>query len=65
MSKNREDDQPNIFPAMRYRDGKAAMEWLKRAFGFEPGFVADAPGGGVAHAELSLGPGVIMLGTVR
>ena len=35
---------PNIFPALRYRDGHAAIDWLVRAFGFEKQAVFDAPG---------------------
>jgi uncharacterized glyoxalase superfamily protein PhnB len=40
---------------------KAAVEWLSRAFGFEP--IADHVGedGRVIHAELRLGSGVVML----
>jgi uncharacterized glyoxalase superfamily protein PhnB len=61
------DDRPpcNVFPALRYRDARAAVEWLGRAFGFAPGLVAEAPDGHVAHAELALGAGGIMLGTLR
>ena len=51
----------NIFPALRYRDGHAAIDWLVRVFGFETQAVIDAPDGGVAHAQLRLGPGVVGL----
>ena len=57
---------PSIYPALRYRDAKAAVEWLQRAFGFEPLMVVpgEAAGeGGVSHAELKLGNGVVMLGS--
>lgn len=54
-----------IFPALRYRDAPAAIEWLGRAFGFEPRTVVDGEGGAVAHAELVLGNAMIMLGSVR
>ena len=27
--------KPNIFPALRYKDGHAAIDWLVRTFGFE------------------------------
>jgi uncharacterized glyoxalase superfamily protein PhnB len=47
--------KPNIFPALRYGDGHAAIDWLVRAFGFEKHVVFDGPGGAVAHAELRLG----------
>ena len=54
-----------IFPALRYRDARAAIDWLGRAFGFEPRMVVDGEGGAVAHAELVLGRAMIMLGSVR
>jgi uncharacterized glyoxalase superfamily protein PhnB len=47
--------KPSIFPALRYRDGRAAIDWLVRAFGFEQHVVFDGPGGAVAHAELRFG----------
>ena len=54
-----------IFPALRYRDAPAAIEWLGRAFGFEPRMVVDGEPGTVAHAELTCGDAMIMLGTAR
>jgi uncharacterized glyoxalase superfamily protein PhnB len=54
-----------IFPAYRYRDARAAIDWLGRAFGFEPRMVVDGPNGAVAHAELVHGGAMIMLGSVR
>jgi uncharacterized glyoxalase superfamily protein PhnB len=52
-----------IYPALRYRDAGAAIDWLERAFGFETVARHDNPDGGVAHAELRLGDGLIMLGS--
>jgi uncharacterized glyoxalase superfamily protein PhnB len=52
-----------IFPALRYRDAPAAIEWLSKAFGFEAALVVDSPGGDVAHAELKLGEDRVMLGS--
>ena len=52
---------PNIFPALRCRDGHASIEFLIRAFGFEKQAVFDSPDGSVGHAELRLGPGLISL----
>jgi uncharacterized glyoxalase superfamily protein PhnB len=58
------DDQlQHIFPGLRYRDASAAIEWLERAFGFEKRQVHEGPNGTIAHAELELGPGIIMLGS--
>jgi uncharacterized glyoxalase superfamily protein PhnB len=56
----------SIYPALRYEDAPAAIEWLGRAFGFEKLMVV--PGetdATVSHAELRLGHAVIMLGTDR
>jgi uncharacterized glyoxalase superfamily protein PhnB len=57
-----EQGSPNIFPALRYRDANAAIEWLKGAFGFEEHAVYRADDGSVQHAQLRLGAGMIMLG---
>ena len=55
----------NIIPTMRYRDANAAIDWLCRAFGFERHLVVPDEQGGIAHAQLVLGNGMIMLGSVR
>jgi uncharacterized glyoxalase superfamily protein PhnB len=60
-----ETTQPNIFPALRYKNAPAAIDWLGKAFGFAKQFVAPGADGTIAHAELSLGPGTIMLGSER
>ena len=52
-----------MFAALRYRDAPAAVEWLERALGFETTERIDSPDGTVAHAELRLGDGLIMLGS--
>jgi uncharacterized glyoxalase superfamily protein PhnB len=65
MAQNHAGTRPNIFPVIRYKDGPAAIEWLGRAFGFAKHFVAPDADGTIAHAELSLGPGIIMLGAER
>ena len=55
-------DAPNIFPGLRYRDEHAAMDWLTRAFGFERHALFTDDDGAVVHAEMRLGPGIVMLG---
>lgn len=55
----------NIIPGMRYRDAPAAIEWLCRAFGFSRHLVVPDEDGGIAHAQLVLGNGMIMLGSYR
>jgi len=54
-----------VIPTMRYRDAPAAIDWLCRAFGFERHLVVPDAAGGIAHAQLSFGNGMIMLGSVR
>jgi PhnB protein len=54
--------RPNIFPGLRYRDEHAAMEWLERAFGFSRHAVYTDDDGAVVHAEVRLGPGIVMIG---
>ena len=54
-----------IIPALRYRDSPAAIEWLCRAFGFETHLVVPGPNGTIAHAQLTFGNGMIMLGSAR
>jgi len=55
----------NIYPGLSYDDAPAAIEWLCRAFGFTKRLVVPGPDGTVMHSELSLGPGVIMVGSAR
>ena len=55
----------SIIPAMRYRDAAAAIDWLCRAFGFERHLVVPGPAGSIAHAQLRLGSGMVMLGSIR
>lgn len=54
-----------IIPTLRYRDAVAMVEWLCTAFGFERRLVVDDGAGGIAHAQLTLGEAMIMLGTSR
>ncbi|MGH2963648.1 MAG: VOC family protein [Solirubrobacterales bacterium] len=56
---------PNIYPCLGYRDAKAAIRWLCEAFGFEERMVHPGEDREVAHAELGLGPGIIMLGSAN
>ena len=49
----------NIYSSLRYRDAKAAVEWLQEAFGFEERVVYEGDDGTIHHAEMRLGPGLI------
>jgi len=54
-----------IIPTLHYNDAAAAVEWLCQAFGFKPHLVVPGEDGTIAHAELTFGNGMIMLGSVR
>ena len=53
-----------VVPCMRYRDAPAAIEWLGSTFGFETQLVVPNDDGTIAHAQLSFGNSMIMLGSV-
>ncbi|MFW6088333.1 MAG: VOC family protein [Gemmatimonadota bacterium] len=53
----------SIAPCVRYRDERAAMKWLEEAFGFAEHAVHENEDGSVAHAELRLGSGILMIGS--
>ncbi|WP_245613158.1 VOC family protein [Skermanella stibiiresistens] len=52
-----------VIPCLRYRDAPAMIDWLCSAFGFERHMVVPNGEGGIAHAQLSMGGGMIMLGS--
>jgi uncharacterized glyoxalase superfamily protein PhnB len=64
MAKPAQTTKATLIPCLRYRDAPAAIEWLCRTFGFEKHLVVPNDDGTVAHAQLSLGNGMIMLGSV-
>jgi uncharacterized glyoxalase superfamily protein PhnB len=55
----------SIYPALRYRDPKAAIAWLKSALGFTEHAVHEGDDGSIARAELALNGSMIMLGGVK
>src|SRR5258706_4280191 len=65
----REQMMPQTFstaiPCLRYRDAPAAIDWLCRVLGFERHLVVPDDAGGIAHAQLVLDGGMVMLGSVR
>jgi uncharacterized glyoxalase superfamily protein PhnB len=65
MASNPKNTVSTVIPTMRYRDANAAIEWLCKAFGFEKHLVVPGENGTVAHAQLSFGNGMIMLGSAR
>jgi uncharacterized glyoxalase superfamily protein PhnB len=56
---------PDLVSGMQYQDAPAAIAFLESAFGFRPGLVVPGEGGSIVHAELWLGRGAVMLGSVK
>ena len=56
---------PNVtfYPSLLYRDAEAAMSWLEGTLGFKRREDHRDEEGNVQHAELSLGPAIVMLGS--
>lgn len=59
-----ESVKSTLIPVLRYRNAPAAIEWLCQTFGFEEHLVVPNEDGTIAHAQLSFGNGMIMLGSV-
>ena len=52
-----------VIPGLRYKDAHAAIDWLCRALGFVRHVVYEGPDQTIAHAQLTFGSGMIMLGS--
>lgn len=53
-----------VIPTLRYRKAPEAIDWLCRALGFERHAVYEDGHGGIQHAQLRHGNGMIMLSSV-
>ncbi|MFI9215847.1 VOC family protein [Streptomyces werraensis] len=51
-----------VVPHIMVDDAAAAIDFYRRAFGAQEDFRLEAPGGGVLHAEITIGRSVLMLG---
>ncbi len=54
-----------VIPGLHYRNATEAIDWLCRVFGFHKHAIHAGPGNTVMHAELTLGGGMLMLGSAR
>jgi uncharacterized glyoxalase superfamily protein PhnB len=54
--------RPSFIPSLVYKDNRAALHWLHNAFGFELSELLTDAQDNIAHAEMSHGDGVIMIG---
>ncbi|MEO1190252.1 MAG: VOC family protein [Pseudomonadota bacterium] len=55
----------SIIPVIRYHDAPAMIDWLVEAFGLTRHLVVEDGSGGIAHAQLTFGGSMIMLGSAR
>lgn len=60
-----QDRNGQVTPCLRYRDAPAAIAWLVRVLGFAEQLVVPGEDGGITHAQLVLGQGMVMLGSDR
>jgi uncharacterized glyoxalase superfamily protein PhnB len=65
MSSTAVNVSSTIMPALRYRNAPEAIEWLCNVFGFARHAVYPGPDNTIGHAELTLGGGMIMLGSYK
>jgi len=54
--------RPAFIPSVIYQNNRAALEWLRDAFGFEVSHLLIDSQGNIAHAEMSHGDGLVMIG---
>ncbi|HXN25069.1 MAG TPA: VOC family protein [Candidatus Dormibacteraeota bacterium] len=59
---NRSAPTATVVPVLVYEDVAKAIDWLCGAFGFSERLRAARPDGRVAHAQLSVSEGAVMLG---
>ena len=65
MADNAMNTRVTVIPTLRYKDAPAAVEWLCEAFGFEKHLVVPGENNTIAHAQLTFGNGMIMLGSTH
>lgn len=55
--------RPTVSVSLSYKDPKAALRFLEAAFGFEPTLIVLDAEDNLAHSEMRLGDGVVMVGS--
>src|SRR3979409_501676 len=53
--------RPAFIPSVVYKDNRAALKWLQKAFGFELSEVLTDAKDNVVHAEMSHDHGILMI----
>lgn len=56
------DSRPGLVSAVSYRDPKAAIAFLEKAFGFELTFLIEDADGNLAHSQMKYADSTIMIG---
>jgi uncharacterized glyoxalase superfamily protein PhnB len=59
------ESRSTVILGLRYRNAPAAIDWFCQVFGFKRHIIHEAEDGTIAHAQLTLGGGMIMLGSVK
>jgi uncharacterized glyoxalase superfamily protein PhnB len=59
------DKGSSLIPCVLYRDASAAIAWLGEVFGLREQLRVPGEDGGIHHAQLLHGHGMLMLGTLR
>ena len=62
MPKNPPESTPRVTPYLYYQDVAGALRFLSDAFGFRERLRMPGPDGAIAHAEMTLGDGLVMMG---
>ncbi len=62
MAQTPPEGMPRMTPYLFYNDLAAALQWLEKAFGFQPRMSMPGPNGEIVHAEMALEDAVIMMG---
>ena len=65
MSSLTAPEAPRIYPTFRYRNAASMIDWLVHALGFSVQARHEGDDGSIAHAQLSLGSSMVMLGSAR
>ncbi|HEY1449232.1 MAG TPA: VOC family protein [Caulobacteraceae bacterium] len=55
--------RPTMACGVCYRDPRAALKWLEKAFGFEISMVVENEDGTIGHSEMRFGEGMIFVGS--
>src|SRR5665213_826927 len=53
----------SLISALSYKDPRAALAWLEKAFGFEITMLIEDGEGNIAHSEMRFGNSAVMVGS--